>query len=99
MNGNCCRRAEEVNDSSCLSPLVPEFSSWITTASQHEAFRQTKIREKEHHQPFQMTSDIYTWWFLSCFVNYLVCSYRQLHEVIILIVNATYLYNPFYSNF
>lgn len=26
---------------------------------QHEALRQTKIREKEHHQPFQMASDMY----------------------------------------
>lgn len=32
MNGNCCRRAKKVNDSSCLSPLVPEFSCWTTTA-------------------------------------------------------------------
>lgn len=60
MNGNGHRRAEEVNDSSCLSPLVPEFSCYSAAGQpQHETLRQTKIREQEYHQPSQTTSDVH----------------------------------------
>lgn len=60
MNGNDCRKAEEVNDSNCLSPLVPEFSCCSAAGQpQHEALRQTKIREQEYYQLFQTTPDVH----------------------------------------
>lgn len=56
MNGNGCRKAKEVDDSSCLSLLVPEFSCCSAAGQrQHAALRQAKIREQEYNQPFQTT--------------------------------------------
>lgn len=60
MNGNGHRRAEEVNASISLSPLVPEFSCCSAAGQpQYDGLRQTTIREQEHHQPFQTTSDVH----------------------------------------
>lgn len=61
MNGNGHRRPEEVNDFSCLSRFVPQFSCCSAAGQpQTEALRQTKIREQEYHQPFQTRPDVHT---------------------------------------
>lgn len=50
---------------------------------QLEALRQTKIREKEHHQPFQMTSDMYM------VVSIVIC---ELFNVFLQTTSQGYLY-------